>query len=312
MPDLTSWIVSQRPARPAVDPSKPHGFFIEQERNAAGRIVSSACLLLTNKECPWRCLMCDLWKHTLTGPTPLGAIPKQVDFAFSRLGQAPEQVKLYNSGSFFDLAAVPAGDYKPVAQRIAFARHVIVESHPRLIGARTLHFRDLLAGSLEVAIGLETTHPQILPRLNKNFTLADFARAAEFLMAQSVTLRAFILVQPPFMRVEEAVEWAVKSAEFAFACGASAVSLIPTRPGNGALDRLIETSEFCPPKIQTLEQALDTAIRLNKGRAFADTWDLAQFASCSACLSLRKQRLELTNLTQNIQPPVTCPACDSS
>jgi hypothetical protein len=56
-----------RPPRNHVDPFKPHGFFPEKERNSAGRIVSSAVILLTNKECPWRCLMCDLWKNTRPG-----------------------------------------------------------------------------------------------------------------------------------------------------------------------------------------------------------------------------------------------------
>jgi len=308
--DFTSWIVSQRPPRATVDPLKPHGFFLEQERNADGRIVSSACILLTNKECPWHCLMCDLWRHTLTGPTPLGAVPMQIDFALAQLGSVSEQVKLYNSGSFFDAAAIPPADYVAIADRIAFARHVVVESHPRLVGKRTVQFRDLLSGSLEVAMGLETIHPQVLPRLNKRFTLDDFARAAEFLAAQNVGLRAFMLVQPPFLNAHAAVEWAVKSAEFAFGCGASVVSLIPTRPGNGALERLMETGQFSPPQIQTLERALDALLAQRKGRVFADTWDLDRFSSCGACLAKRKKRLGLANLTQEVQPPIKCSACE--
>ncbi len=47
------------------------------------------------------------------------------------------------------------------------------------------------------------------------------------------------------MAETEALEWAVKSAEFAFNSGINVVSLIPTRPGNGALDRLMEARDFC-------------------------------------------------------------------
>jgi archaeosine synthase beta-subunit len=307
--DYTAWIVSQRPPRAAADPSKPYGFFLEQERTARGRIASSACILLTNKECPWRCLMCDLWKHTLTKPTPRGAIPRQIDHALAQLGSAPEQLKLYNAGSFFDVAAIPPADYGDIAKRITFARHVVVESHPRLVGERTRRFRDLLSGSLEVAMGLETVHPQVLPRLNKRFSLDDFARAAEFLSKNGIGMRAFILVQPPFLRESEAVLWAVKSAEFAFACGATAVSLIPTRRGNGALDRLMEAGEFSPPRIEALEQALDAVVALKQGRGFGDTWDLEQFSSCSICLPNRKRRLEATNLTQEVKTPAECELC---
>jgi len=63
------------------------------------------------------------------------------------------QVKLYNSGSFFDPAAIPPADYAPVARQIAFARQVLVESHPLLVGERARVLRDLLSGSLEVALG---------------------------------------------------------------------------------------------------------------------------------------------------------------
>ena len=87
----------------------------------------------------------------------------------------------------------------------------MVESHPRLAGEKALRFRDLLAGSLEVALGLETVHPQVLPRLNKKFTLRHFARAVEFLRKEGISVRAFVLVKPPFMDETEGLEWAVKS-----------------------------------------------------------------------------------------------------
>lgn len=308
--ERTAWILAQRPSREVgLDPFKPHGFFLEQERARSGRIVNSAVVLLTNKECPWRCLMCDLWKNTLTETVPLGAIPKQIDRALSQLNSKPEQLKLYNSGSFFDAAAIPLADYPTIASRISFAEYVVVESHPRLVGEKATQLRDLLPGSLEVAMGLETVHPEILPRLNKKFDLSHFAKAADFLRQSGIATRAFVLVKPPFMNESEALEWAVKSAEFAFDCGASVVSLIPTRPGNGALERMMEAGEFAPPRLATLERALELAINLRQGRVFADTWDLEQFSACASCVEKRQQRLHAINLTQEILPTVDCPVC---
>ena len=309
--ESTPWIISQRPARSAnLDPSKPHAFFLEEERDDSGRIVPSATILLTNRECPWRCLMCDLWKNTLTHTVPLGAIPTQIDFALSRLDVWPEQVKLYNSGSFFDIAAIPLADYPAIAQRVAFARHVIVESHPRLVGEKALRLRDLLTGSLEVAMGLETVHPDVLPRLNKKFSLADFSKAAEYLRTAGIAVRAFILMNPPFLNEERGIEWAVKSADFAFECGAAVVSLIPTRGGNGAMDRLRETGEFVPPRLSALEQAQEQALNLRQGRVFADTWDLERFSKCPSCLEKRRQRLHVVNLTQQLPARIECPDCE--
>src|SRR5437899_7308270 len=165
--DLTEWIISQRPPRGEVEALRPHGFFLEEERSASGEIARSAVVLLTNKECPWRCLMCDLWKHTLSYTVPIGAMPRQIEYALAHLPSRPEQIKLYNSGSFFDLAAIPLAEYSAIAQKVAFARNVVVESHPRLVGERALRVRDLLDGSLEVAMGLETVHPEFVPRLTK-------------------------------------------------------------------------------------------------------------------------------------------------
>src|SRR3954469_19795567 len=131
--------MAQRPPRnPDLNPFRPNGFFLEQERSASGQVAACGTILLTNKECPWRCLMCDLWKNTLSQTVPPGAIPRQIRYALDRFPQQPDQVKLYNSGSFFDSAAIPLSDYREIAQVVAFARHVIVESHPRLVGRRTL------------------------------------------------------------------------------------------------------------------------------------------------------------------------------
>jgi archaeosine synthase beta-subunit len=323
--DWTAWISAQRPPRAAaLDPFKPQSFFLETERSASGRLLRSLVILLTNKECPWRCLMCDLWKHTLTDTVPPGALPAQIDFALAQLRKpelgpgvspnlAPEapaqQVKLYNSGSFFDPAATPLDEYSAIADKVFFAEQVVVESHPRLVGARALKFRELLSGSLEVAMGLETVHPEVLPRLNKKFELTHFAGACEFLRANAISVRAFVLVKPPFMTELEGIEWAVKSTEFAFACGATAVSLIPTRLGNGAMERLMAAGEFAPPQLSSLESALEQGLALRAGRVFADLWNLGQFSSCVACFERRRKRLEMMNLTQRVLPRALCPQC---
>jgi radical SAM enzyme (TIGR01210 family) len=253
--------------------------------------------------------MCDLWKHTLTSPVPPGAIPKQIEYALVRLPSRPQQLKLYNSGSFFDSGAIPPDDYGTIAERVSFAENIVVEAHPRLVGDRALFLRDLLSGSLEVAMGLETVHPDVLPRLNKRFTLDHFAQATDFLRREDIHVRAFVLVKPPFLDESQAIEWAVKSVRFAFASGVSIVSLIPTRPGNGALDYLMQSGEFSPPSLGTLERSLELSLEMAAGRVFADTWDLKRFSTCNACFARREQRLNTINLTQTLTPRVDCPVC---
>lgn len=303
-----AWIVSRRPPRHTVSAERPYAFFVEDEVDAGGAVRRVATIFLTNRECPYHCLMCDLWQHTLQHTVPAGAIARQIDVALAELPSATV-VKLYNSGSFFDHRAIPPEEYPDIASRLARFDRVIVECHPALVGPDVERFRDLLAGDLEVAMGLETAHAEVLARLNKRMTLDSYALAAERLRSMRVAARAFVLVQPPFLPAEEAVEWAVRSATFAFDHGAGAVSLIPVRAGNGALDALATAGAFTPPTLATVEAAFDGALALGRGRVFADTWDLQRFSHCAACLDARETRLRQMNLAQRLTPRVHCPSC---
>ncbi len=209
-----AWILSRRPAREKLDPYLPYEYFVEEECAASGDIETVATLFLTNRECPFRCLMCDLWRNTLTETVPVGAIPAQIDYALGALPPA-RQLKLYNSGSFFDRQAIPPQDYAAIAQRANRFERLIVENHPALVGDACLQFRDLLSGTLEIAMGLETVHPHALAGLNKRMTLDQFSMAAKFLRRNGIDLRVFILVQPPFMTPAEALPWAERSLDFA-------------------------------------------------------------------------------------------------
>ena len=294
------------------DPLHPQGFFVEEERAASGEVVSVATVLLTNRECPWRCVYCDLWKNTLTETVSPGAIPAQLDFALAQLpGGSCSQIKLYNAGSFFDPKAIPPEDFPAIAERVRDFERVIVECHPALVGESVLRFRDLLGSSvtapkLEVAMGLEIADDAILARLNKRMTLAMFRRAAEFLTRHNIGVRVFVIVKPPFVRTEaEALEFARRSIDFAFECGAEVVSLIPARFGPAALDELAAQGDFAPPTLATFEVALDYGVARRRGRVFADLWDIEKLGGGHR-LEARVARLREMNFTQAVLPPVGC------
>lgn len=294
--DRDAWILSHRPERNVLDPRRPYAFFVEDERSSAGEIVPVATVFLTNRECPWHCVMCDLWRNTLTESVPAGAIPEQIDFALSQM-PAARQIKLYNSGSFFDAKAVPVEDHPAIADRVCSFERTIVECHPALVGDACLRFRDMLSGQLEVAMGLETAHPEILERLNKRMTLDQFSATADFLRWNGIDLRVFILVQPPFMQPSEALYWTQRSLDFAFDCGATAATLIPTRGGNGALEVLEREGAFTPARLEIVEAAAEYGIGLKRGRVFVDLWDVP---------AARAARLREMNLTHTVPPRVEC------
>ena len=168
---------------------------------------------------------------------------------------------------------------------------------------RCLRFRGLLNGRLEVAIGLETAHPAALAQLNKRMTLDAFRRAAGFLVQHDIDLRVFILLAPPFVRAEEAVDWACRSLDLATDCGASACTIIPTRSGNGAMDTVVPA--FTPPRLPALETTIEYGLMLGRGRVFADLWDVERLFDYD-CAPARVARLRQMNATQRPAPPVRC------
>jgi radical SAM enzyme (TIGR01210 family) len=301
-----AWILRHRPQKVHLDPMRAYASTSELEPDASGALIPTAVVFLTNRECPFRCVMCDLWIHTLDDTVSPGAIPAQIRHALASLPPA-SHIKLYNAGSYFDPAAIPPEDDDAVANAVAGLDRVIVESHPAFLkgahGERCLRFRDRLKGQLEVAVGLETAHPGVLARLNKRMTLESFRTAAAFLEANSIDLRVFILLNPPFLGGDEAIEWACRSIDMAVDCGATVCSIIPTRSGNGAIEAL--GPAYQKPRLTSLERVVEYGLTRGICRVFGDLWDIERIFDCE-CSPRRAARLRSMNLTQRVAPAIDC------
>jgi len=271
------WIVSMRGNKNPVDPQKAYGWLVEKERTISGQIEDTGIIFLTNRECPFHCLMCDLWKNTTDESVPSGAIPAQIEQALSQMPDV-KHLKLYNSGSFFDNRAVPMVDYENIASILKDFETVIIESHPRLINNKCLDFRNMLKTELQIALGLETVNKKILGKLNKLMTIDDFSNSVSFLTKHDINTRAFILLKPPFLSESEGVFWAERSLDFAFSSGVECCTVIPVRAGNGAIDLLMNKGDFSLPDIHSLEEVLEYGIGLKAGRVsqILGIWDSFQ------------------------------------
>ncbi|HOW08609.1 MAG TPA: hypothetical protein PLX08_02290 [Bacteroidales bacterium] len=303
-----SWIISCRGEKNVVDPARPYSWIVEKELSPSGYAEDVLTIFLTNRECPFHCLMCDLWKNTTDFTLTDGQISGQIEWV---LNQAPavKHIKLYNSGSFFDPGAIPHEEHMKIASLLKGFHTVIVESHPAFIGEKSLEFRDRIKTDLQVAIGLECVNINMLEKLNKRMTLDDFTGSVSFLLDNDIFTRAFILLRPPFMSERDGIFWAERSVDFAFDAGVECCVIIPVRGGNGAMEKLAERDFFSPPGIKSLEKVLEYGIEKQAGRVFADTWDLKLFSMCDKCHTARTDRITEMNLTQRLLPKVKC-TCD--
>jgi radical SAM enzyme (TIGR01210 family) len=307
-----TFVLQHRRPKNLVDPRRPYATVWEEEPGEDGTLPT-AVVFLTNRECPFRCVMCDLWRHTLDEVVPHGAVVQQIRTALAALPPA-RQIKLYNAGSFFDPQQIPLEDDEAIAREVSGFERVIVEAHPAFLagayGERCRRFQSMIPGQLEVAIGLETAHAEVLARLNKRMTLDAFRRAADFLHRHDIALRVFVLLSPPFMPAEDAVEWACRSIDLAAECGATVCSVIPTRGGNGAMEALGDA--FTPPRLPALESVIEYGLSRRAGpfgpagiRVFADLWDIERFFSCT-CSPERAARLAAMNRQQRVPDSIVC------
>jgi uncharacterized Fe-S cluster-containing MiaB family protein len=186
---------------------------------------------------------------------------------------------------------------------------VTVESHANTVGSKALEFARQIPGRLEVAVGLETIHPVAAEQLNKRLDLDRFDSAARFLSENGIDLRVFVLLGAPHIPVEESVEWTVRTARYAAKRGASVVSIIPVRAGNGEMERLATIGQFTPPTLTQLEESIDACLEIDECVVTADLWDVGQLPGCAQCKAQRIERLRRLNITGSSAHKVACAMC---
>ncbi len=286
---------------------------LEDERRPGGTIDRALTVFLSGAECPFTCSFCDLWQYTIDGPTPVGALTTQLESVLREHADSmPDRIKLYNASNFFDRRAVPPDDVPRIAELTASCKSVTVESHVNTIGASTVSFARQITGRLEVAVGLETIEPVAASYLNKRLDLNAFDAAAHHLIENDIDLRVFVLLGAPYTPADQSLEWTVRTVEYAVARGASVVSVIPVREGNGEMERLKSLGYFVPPTLRQLETVLDRCMQFTSSVVTADLWDIERLPACGHCRDDRVARMQRLNITGRAERAIACAWCDDA
>ena len=217
-----------------------------------GQQSKAMVVIMRTNGCCWvkqgGCTMCGYREASLMNVTPED-LGKQLEQALSRYKGEPF-VKIYTSGSFLDDNEVPPNVRDQYFDAFKGCGRLLFESRPEFI---TPDVVGSLPKNVTVALGLESSDPEVLrTSVHKGFTPDDIKRAGELLKDNSLGVRTYLLLKPPFMTERMAIDDAVRSARFADPFS-DEISINPLNVQRATyVERLWKRGEFRSPWIWSL------------------------------------------------------------
>jgi archaeosine synthase beta-subunit len=209
---------------------------------SSNKAVPRWTLLLPATGCAWAkakggsCYMCGFAKGAscLTGGVALSSdkLLKYVKINKDRVADnRPEILAIYNGGSFFNPSEICLS-----AQCDLFSE---IESHPTLkkifFDSRPAYINEtniktllsMLSGKrLIVGLGLECVNDEIRAKsINKGFNKDEYEAAVSIIKKAGGLVTTYVFIKPLFLSEREAIEEAVNTVKYAFACGSDEIAL---------------------------------------------------------------------------------------
>ncbi len=198
-----------------------------------------AIIYLMSNGCEWAlksghgCTMCGhLAKQTRRDrPISVDDYLRQFAEEFGKIDFKQNPIlDLYNNGSFLNDNEIPPAARKgmlKIINRNADIKMLVLETRPEFVTEEKVgEIRQFLPDKhIELGIGLEMKNDFYRGLcINKGFSLHRFDMAAQIIV-KHLNLRTYVLLKPLFLTEKEGIEQAVETIEYAFAAGATTVSL---------------------------------------------------------------------------------------
>ena len=253
---------ARRPPPAAPDAASRYVNLWSEPEAIGSERVRAFVVILKTRGCYWAdvkgCSMCGYSRDTLGRSATPEELSHQLDAALARYRDEP-YVKFYTSGSFLDDREVdPASRARIVGAFSGRARRLLFETLPEFATAATLApLQSAFAGELEVAMGLESTQPEILQRfVNKGSPPSEYLEAADRVRGLGLRAKAYLLLKPPHLTEREAIEDVVRSVEVA-APRFDAISINPVHiQGGTVVEWLFQRGRYRPPWLWSLTEAI--------------------------------------------------------
>jgi radical SAM enzyme (TIGR01210 family) len=239
--------------------------------------VRAFVLILRTRGCYWAdlkgCSMCGYAKDTLGRSATPEELGEQLEAAL-RAYRGEPYVKVYTSGSFLDDREVDADSRRRLVEAFAGrARRLLFETLPEFATAESLGpLRAVFPGEIEVALGLESTQPDVLLRyVNKNSPPQAYFEAADRVRALGLRTKGYLLLKPPYLTERESIEDVVTSIRVA-APRFDTLSVNPVHIQNGTVvEWLYHRGRYRPPWLWSLAEVM------RRGSELAGTSRLVTF-----------------------------------
>lgn len=292
----------------------------QEPESLDGERVSAFVLILRTRGCYWAdvkgCTMCGYARDTLGRSATEEEIGLQLTRALTAYRGEP-YVKIYTSGSFLDAREVPEASRAQVAKAFAGrARRLLVETLPEFASLPTLEaLRESFGGTLEVALGLESTQPRVLAKaVHKHETPTEYLGAADRVRRAGASPKAYLLLKPPYLTEREAIEDTVTSVARASE-HFDTLSVNPVHlQGGTVVEHLFRRGLYRPPWLWSLLEVLSRGSRLR-----APGTRLVSFPTsggnprgvhnCLRCDPALLARVQETSLTQDFSRLDDLPEC---
>lgn len=227
--------------------------------------VRAFVLILRTRGCYWAdlkgCSMCGYAKDTLGRSATPEELAQQLEAAL-RAYRGEPYVKVYTSGSFLDDREVDAASRLRLVEGFAgHARRLLFETLPEFATAGTLEpLHRAFPDEIEVALGLESTQPEVLLRyVNKNSPPEAYLAAADRVRALGLRPKGYLLLKPPYLTERESIEDVVTSVRIA-APHFDTLSVNPVHIQNGTVvEWLYHRGRYRPPWLWSLSEVMRRA-----------------------------------------------------
>jgi len=201
-------------------PDKPVAAWTSTDRLPGG-VIPSLTMILRTYGCyrsrgGEECTMCGFASDSAPVPPSPDDLVAQFRNALARRPDGEFMVKIFTSGSFLDASEVPLEVRSTILEELesdSDVSKVLIETRPEFVTQKAVAAcKERIRKDFEIAIGVETSSDEIRDVcINKGFLFEDFIRASEIAHRHDATVKAYLLLKPPFLSEGVAIRDMVRS-----------------------------------------------------------------------------------------------------